>query len=371
MNKILYTANTDQHINLCHIPYLKFLKEKGNIVHVSTNSNSKIEYCDKKIQIPIHRTPYNFENIKAIFKLKKVIDKEKYKLIITNTPMGSVISRLASISARKKYKTKVIYIAHGFHFFKGCNKLNYILYYPIEKLLSKYTDLIITINEEDYLFAKKHFKTNIEFINGIGFREDKFESSLNDKQKYALKKKIGIKKEDYVISYIAEISKRKRQIYLIKTLKKMNLKNIKILLVGNNIIGDKIEKLIKKYNLNNNVKMLGFRYDVSNILDISNLVISVSKQEGLPLNIMEAMYKEKAIIVTSCRGNKDLIKNNINGIVVPINDSKSLISSIMYVKNNKEVEKRLEKSNRNISKKYSISEIKKEYEKIFERFLNE
>lgn len=371
MSKILYTANTDQHINLCHIPYLKMLKEKGHIVHVSTNTDIDIDYCDKKIKIPIHRTPYSFDNLKAIAKLKKIINKEKYELIITNTPMGAVITRFASIKSRKKYGTKVVYIAHGFHFFKGCNKLNYILYYPIEKFLSKYTDIIITMNKEDFNFAKKHFKTDIRFINGIGFYEDKFKKNLNKKDIDLLKEKIGINNKDYVITYVAEISKRKRQKYLIATLKRMNLRNIKILLVGNNIVGNKISNQIKKYNLEDKIKLLGFRYDVSDILDISDLIISVSKQEGLPLNIMEAMYKEKPIIVTDCRGNRDLIKNNINGIVVPINDKNALIQSILKLKNDKRYVNKLTKNNKSLSKQYSINNIKKEYEKIYESILGE
>lgn len=366
MKKILYTANTDQHINLCHRPYLKLLKEKGHIIHVATNTNVNIDYCDKKICIPITRTPYRISNIKAILDLKKVIEKEKYDLIITNTPMGAFVSRVASIHARVKYKTKVIYIAHGFHFYHGCNKLNYIFYYPVEKILSKYTDILITINEEDYNFARKHFKTDVRLIDGIGFDSKKFDNALTKIEKFELKQKLGIKDKDYVITYVAELSKRKRQAYLIKTLSNMDLKNTKVLLLGGSIIGNKIAKLIKKYRLEDNIKLLGFVSNVSDILDITDLVISVSKQEGLPLNIMEAMYKNKNILVTDCRGNRDLIKNNINGIVVPLNDKASLINGILKFKNNKF---KLSISNKKISKKYNINKIIKYYEKVFDEIL--
>lgn len=365
MSKILYTANTDRHINLCHIPYLKMLKEKGHTIHVATNTDFNVDYSDKKIRIPIYRTPFKINNIKAIFILKRIINKEKYDLIITSTPMGSVVTRLAAKKLRKKYNTRVIYIAHGFHFYKGCKLRNYLLYYPIEKYLSKYTDTIITINKEDYEFAKKDFNTDIRYVKGIGFDSKKFDKILTMNEQVELRKKIGIGKDDFVVSYIAEISKRKRQEYLIKCLKDVNLKNTKILLVGDNILGNKIPKLIKKYKLDSNIIMLGFVNNVSEILDISNLVISVSNQEGLPLNVMEAMYKNKNILVTNCRGNRDLIKNNENGIVIPIDDKISLINSIKNFRDNNYPKF----NNKELSKTYSIDSVINQYEKIFDDVL--
>ena len=357
--KILYTANTDMHINLCHIPYIKELSKK-HIVHVATNSFLNINYASEKISLPIKRTPFHFSNIKAIFKLRKIIKQEKYDLIITNTPMGSVVTRLAA----KGCKIKTIYIAHGFHFYKNCPKINYLLYYPVEKYLSKFTNLIITINQEDYLFAIQHFKTNIKFIPGIGFNQNNFNNKLTSKEILILKNKLGITKNDFVISYIAEISKRKRQLYLLECLSKLNNSNIKLVLVGNNILGNKIDKTIKKYNLEDNVILLGFRNDISDILDITDLVISTSKQEGLPLNIMEAMYKNKNILVTDCRGNRDLI-NNDNGKIVNLNDQNELIEGINYFIKNKEIKY----DNKKTALNYSIDNIKMKYINIFNDYL--
>ena len=359
MAKILYTANTDKHIKLCHLPYLKSLKKKGHVIHVATNTNIATYYCDQKIAIPIKRTPFHLSNIKAIFDLKKILSKENYDLIITNTPMGSVITRLAGLKTRRVNKTKIIYIAHGFHFFKGCPKINYFLYYPVEKILSFFTDLIITINEEDYNIAKQKFKCRIKLIHGIGFDEEKFQKTLTVKEKKAFKEKLGIQKEDFVISYIAEISKRKRQKYLIKTLKDIDLRNIKILLVGEDILKSKLSKLLKKYHLEDNIKMLGFRSDINEILEITDLVISLSSQEGLPLNVLEAMYKNKNILVTDCRGNRDLISNK-NGRLIGLKDKDALINSIMDFKTHN-----YHFMNRENSLKYSLTNIKQQYLDIF------
>ena len=365
--KVLYTANTYTHLYLCHKPYLKWFHDKGFIVHTATNSTKKLDNVDNNFNITVQRNPFKISNIKAVFELKKIIEKEKYDIIHTHTPMGAAITRLASTKYRKNHDVKIIYTAHGFHFFKGCKLINWLIYYPVEKILSKYTDLIITMNKEDYEFAKKHFKTKIEYIPGIGFNEEKFKKQLTKEEQKLLKEKLNIQKKSYIISYIAEIQKRKRQMYLLKTIKKMNLTNELFLLVGDDTKSKNIRKYIQKNKLEAHVKIIGFKDNVGDYLDISDLVISVSNQEGLPLNIMEAMYKNKPIIVTNCRGNIDLIKNNTNGIVVGLNNQKELINSIIKIKNNSKLLEKFSLNNKKIINKYSINSVLPIMENIYNK----
>lgn len=369
MQKILYTANTYRHLYLCHLPYIKYLNSKY-IIHTACNSNKEVPNANKSYFVPIERKPFNLNNIKAIFKLKKIIETEQYDMIHTHTPMGAVVTRLAALKYKKKHKLTIIYTAHGFHFFKGAPIINYILYYPIEKFLSKYTDLIITINKEDYEFAKKHFKTKIEYLPGIGFNKQKFSQKITKEQLNKFKIKNDISNKDYIISYVAEISKRKRQLYLLKTFKNYTFTNEKILLIGDQYDCKKINKYLKKYNLENNIKLIDFNDNIPMYLNISNIVISVSKQEGLPLNIMEAMFLEKPIIVTNCRGNRDLITNKKNGIVVDINNKKELLNAIEFIKNNPSIAKKLGKENKKIIDIYSIDNTLNIMKKIYSNYLD-
>ena len=135
MKKVLFVATVPSHIRAFHQPYLKLFKENGYEVHVACNKKEDINNCDKIFSIPIERSPYKIGNIKAIKELKKIIDKENYKIIHCHTPMGSVVARLAAKQARKK-GTRVIYTAHGFHFFKGAPIINWLLYYSVEKYLA-------------------------------------------------------------------------------------------------------------------------------------------------------------------------------------------------------------------------------------------
>lgn len=368
--KVLFVANTLRHLYLCHRPYLKYFHDNGYEVHTVSNSDKLLDNVDKSYKIAIKRNPYSFENVKAIFELRKIIKQGQYDIIHVHTPMGSVIARLA-ITKKIKQKSKIIYTAHGFHFYKGCPKINYLLYFPIEKILSKRTDMIITINKEDYDFAKKHFKTNIKYIPGVGFDEEQFKTKLTKNKQIELRNKLGLSNKDYVISYIAEISKRKRQTYLLKVISKMNLTNEKFLFIGDSTKSLKVRRLMHKYHLDNVVKIIDFNNNINEYLDISNLIVSVSKQEGLPLNIMEAMYKEKPIIVTDCRGNRDLIKHMENGVVVGLNNQLELISSIECLKNNPELSKKLGRNNRKLINNYSIKKVLPMMENLYKDIMRD
>ena len=366
--KVLFTATVDSHILAFHLPFLKWFKEQGYEVHVATNGDEEIPYCDKKIKISFERSPFKLNNIKAIFQLKKVLLKEKYDIIHTHTPMGSVVTRLAAKKARKQ-GTRVIYTAHGFHFYKGAPLLNWCLFYPVEKYLSKYTDTLILINKEDYNLAQKKFKKckDIEYVPGVGIDEKKFDIKMTTEDKHKLRKELGLKDTDFVMIYPAELSKRKRQLWLIDAVRELLIKNndIHLLLPGRDSLKGECQKLIKKYKLENQIHLLGFRKDIPKLLMISNLAVSSAKQEGLPVNIMEAMYVGLPIIVSDCRGNRDLVKNDENGYIVPLDNSEMFKDKIEIIYKNKDIKNKFKKTNREEIKKYKLKDILSKMNKIY------
>jgi glycosyltransferase EpsD len=307
--KVLFTATVDSHILNFHTPYLKYFKDNGYEVHVATNGTEKIPYCDVKHTVSFERSPFKLNNLKARKQLKKIIDIEQFEIIHTHTPMGSVVTRLAALNARKKFSTRVIYTAHGFHFYDGAPVQNWLFFYPVEKYLACYTDTLITINQEDYQRAKKNFKTQVEYVPGVGVDPEKLNVKMTAAQKLALRKSLGLKKDDYVLIYAAELSKRKRQLWLINSLRDLiaENQNVHLLLPGKDSLSGKLQKHVAKLGLENNVHFLGFRQDIPQLLGISNLAVSTAVQEGLPVNILEAMFAGLPVIATDCRGNRDLI----------------------------------------------------------------
>lgn len=315
MKKVLYVATIDAHIKSFHLPYLKLLKEMGYEVHVATNGDETFPNCDKKYQICVERNPFKLNNIKAIKQLKKIINEEKYDMIHCHTPMGSVVTRLAAKKARKNYKTRVIYTAHGFHFYKGAPIVNWLMYYPIEKILSKYTDDLITINKEDYNLAKSKFKTNIYYVPGVGIDESKFNFEMTPKEKQELRKSLGLKKDDFVMTYVARLDKNKNQLFLIEVMVQIvkKYKNIHLLLIGKDELNGYYQKKCSEKGLNNNIHFLGFREDIPKILKIANIAVAPSIREGLGLNLIESICCDLFVVASKNRGHNDIIKENING----------------------------------------------------------
>lgn len=367
MKKVLFTATVDSHILAFHLPFLKWFKENGYEVHVATNGDAEIPYCDKKIKVHFERSPFKLNNIKAIFELRKVLLKEKYDIIHTHTPMGSVVTRLAAKRARK-HGTRVIYTAHGFHFFKGAPLLNWTLFYPVEKYLSKYTDTLILINKEDYNLAKNKFKKckDIQYVPGVGIDENKFDIKMTKKEKNELRKSLGLKDSDFVMIYPAELSNRKRQIWLINTISTLlkENKDIHLLLPGKDSLNGQCQKLVRELNLEVQIHFLGFRKDIPKLLKISDLSVSSSRQEGLPVNIMEAMYVGLPIVASDCRGNRDLVKDGEDGYIVPLDASETFIDRIKIIKKNYD-KKKYNKINHTLIRPYMLSEVLDKMSKIY------
>ena len=339
MKKALYVATVDVHIRTFHLPYLKLLHDNGYEVHVATNGDEEFPNCDKKHQICIERSPFKLSNLKAIKELKKIIDEEKFDIIHCHTPMGAVVARLAAKKARRKYGTKVIYTAHGFHFYKGAPKLNWLLFYPVEKYLAKFTDTLITINKEDYELAKNKFSKrchDIEYVPGVGIDTEKFDIKMTEKEKEKFKKQLGLKKEDYVLTCVARLDKNKNQGFLINVMEELikDNKNIHLLLAGRDELNGYYQNIVKEKELSNNIHFLGNRDDVPQLLAITDVVLSASKREGLPVNVMEAFAAGKPVVALNCRGMKDLITNGENGYIVE-NDIKSFVKKIALLLNNK------------------------------------
>lgn len=375
MKKVLFTATVDSHIELFHIPFLKYFKEAGYEVHVATNSDCKIPYCDKKIKIPFERNPFRVNNLKAIKMLKKIIEKEQYDIIHTHTPMGSAVTRLAAQKSRKKNHTRVIYTAHGFHFYQGAPILNWLLFYPVEKYLSKYTDTLILINQEDYQLAKKKFKKcpDIHYVPGVGMDEKKLSFIIDNEERKKVRASLELNENDFVIIFSAEINKNKNQKWLVTTLKDLIEKNpnIHLLLPERDNLKGQLAAYIKEIGLEENVHLLGFRRDIAKLLKIADLAVSSSKREGLPVNIMEAMYVGLPLVVSSCRGNKDLVEDGINGYVCPLGDTKRFQEKVEILYKNKDQYEIFASASKKKVKPYLLDSIMDVMKKIYEGGLDE
>lgn len=357
--KVLFTATVDSHILSFHIPFLKYFQENGYETHVATNGKKEIPYTDKKHTVSLERSPLKPQNLKAFKQLKAIIDNEKFDIIHTHTPMGAAVTRLAARKARKKYGTRVIYTAHGFHFFKGAPVLNWLVYYPIEKLLAYKTDNLITINQEDYNRAKAKFKTKVHYVPGVGVDPRKFDFKFTKADKTKLRKELGLKDSDFVMIYPAELNKNKNQTMLIEVMERLvqNHPDIHLLLPGKDSLDGFHARLAKEKGLESNIHFLGFRKDIPQLLKISDLAVSASKREGLPVNIIEAMTVGLPVVATNCRGAAELVKDGENGRLVELGEVDGMAEAIELYMYDKKAHQQAAKAGLELSGKFNLESV--------------
>jgi glycosyltransferase EpsD len=373
MKKILFVANIHKHFRAFHIPYIEYLKSKGYDVHVAANDpDTKVPEADKQYNLPINRNPFSKNNFKAIKQLKEIIATEKYSLIHCHTAMGSVVARIAAKQFRKKGLLKVIYTAHGFHFYKGSPKLYWLIYYPIEKHLSRYTDGLITINEEDYNLAISHkFKAKHVFkTSGVGINADKF-SNLSLEGSDAIRKKNGYANDTFLIIYIAEFITRKNHKFILETIPLLNetLNNFKFIFAGRGILKEEMEEMVTNQGLSDNVDFLGFRKDIGELIIMSDVGVSVSRQEGLPMNVGEIMFAKKPVVATKIRGHIDLINHGENGFLFNFGNHHEFVNQIIELNRNKALCKAMSVNAKIEAEKLELNSCLEEMSIIYNKFL--
>ena len=368
MKKILFVASVTRHIKTFHIPYLKYFKDKGYEVHVASNGDEKIDYCDKHFNLPFERSPFKRNNLKAYKKLKEIINKEEYEIVHCHTPVASVLTRKAARKMRRRIGTKVIYTAHGFHFYRGAPLKNWLIYYPIEKRYAKDTDILITINEEDYAFAVRKLKAKrIEHVHGIGVNSKKFMIDISEAERDERRANLTIQPLDFLITYVAELNNNKNQIQLLEAMKKLvaEYPNIKLLLAGDGANKEKYEKYIEENKLQSNVLLLGYRTDIPMLLKLSDLYVATSKREGLPVNIVEAMIAGLPVVATNSRGQRELISDGENGYIVKFGDANDLASKIKNIYLDYRIRERITDGARATVEPYLFENVLKEMKTIY------
>lgn len=371
--KILFVATVRSHIGQFHMSFIRELKARGVEVHAAFKDNSAdkpgldLSAIDKTFEVPFERQPLRPNNIKAYRELKKIIDGNGYDAVHCHTPMGAVITRLAAKSARKK-GTKVIYTAHGFHFFKGASIKNWMLFYPVEKYLSKYTDCLITINSEDCELAhKKKFRAGkIYKVHGVGVELDKFKAVDAD-EKARLRAEYGYDGDTFIMIYPADLSVRKNQPMLFDALQKIakKNKNVKLLLPGQPIRLEEYKRMVSERGIADNVEFLGYRRDINNLVGLSDLSVASSFQEGLPINIIEAMAMGNAIVATDVRGNNDAVEDGVNGYLVPVGDSDLMAEKILELMNDREKLRTFGENGLDMVKDFSTENVNREMLTIY------
>ena len=372
MKKVLFVATVVKtHIMEFHIPYLKMFKEMDWETAVAARNDYEnpadcvIPYCDTYYNIPFARNPLKPGNLKAYTDLKKVIDEGGYDIIHCHTPVGAMLTRLAAKQARKN-GTKVFYTAHGFHFYKGAPVINWLLYYPVEKWLSRYTDVLITINKEDYERAKTFKAGRVCYVPGVGIDLKKFNVGYVDKEQK--RKEIGVASDDFVLLSVGELIPRKNHEVVIQAMSvlKQNggLEHIEYVICGQGAYEVDLKKLAEELSVADHIQFLGYRNDISEICNCADLFVFMSHQEGLPVALMEAMACGLPAVCSNIRGNTDLIDDGVTGLISN-NTPEELAGAINRMRNDTNLRDRLASAALQKIKQFDLSSVEDEMTKIY------
>lgn len=375
--KILITS-TDVMMIQFLIPHVRYLTEKGMMVDVACSSAEgyQNEGYKEKIQemlpenskyffVNTERTPYSLKNIKGYRDLKRIIESHVYDLIWTNEPVMGVMTRLASKKFRKN-NGKVMYMVHGYHFFEGAPKRNWI-FYPVEKTMSKHCDAITVINWEDFYFTKKHFSVPVFHIDGIGLDLEKYNNVTVD---YSQKRKeLNISDDDLLVVSVGELQSRKNHQVIIKAIAQIKNPKIKYIICGRGELLDKLEKLCVDLKIEKQVQFLGHRYDIAEILHVADIFAHPSQREGLGIAAIEAMAAGLPLVTSNIQGIKDYVINGENGYSYTPYDVVGYADAISKLIEDVELRKRIGVNNQNCSEKYRIENSVVAVEKIIQEIL--
>lgn len=378
MKRVLIVANVAEMIKSFNIPNIKILKQMGYQVDVacdfkeeSSSSRKMIKKFKKELRIlnvgkyhiPFSRNIKDFKsNFKAYLALNELLLNHQYEFIHCHAPISSAITRVIA----KKHHIPVMYTAHGFHFYKGAPLKNWILYYPVEKFCSYYTDLLVTINKEDYNFARKRLKCKrVAYLPGVGIEIPNPQKITYHKE---IRDKLGISSESKIILSVGELSVRKNHQIMIKALATMAEKyDLYYLIAGEGTQKNELQNLINKLSLQKRVKLLGYRQDIYELQKVSDIFALPSYQEGLPVALMEAMAMGKPVICSDIRGNIDLIDSGEGGELFLPYDVKTVRQAIRklvkadYVKIQKYTDYNLKKI-----QKFKMQRVMKRTEELYQ-----
>lgn len=289
--------------------FIRTLVEEGHTVDIATNeTESRIpavyqEIGCKAYHIDCTRSPFHPGNLKAIRQIRKLVSKQKYDIVHCHTPIAAMCARLACRKARKQ-GTKVFYTAHGFHFYEGAPLKNWLLYYPVEKICAHFTDVLITMNQEDYSRAQKKMKAKqVAYVPGVGVNLEKFDATeVNPTEKRI---ELEIPADAKWVLNIGELIHRKNQAMLIRAVAQMQ--GVYLTIAGAGALQEELSALIESLGVSDRVRLLGYRTDIVQLCASCDLFSFPSFHEGLPVSVMEAMASGKAVACSNIRGNTDLI----------------------------------------------------------------
>ena len=345
------------------------LLDQGHQVDIICNEDTYTVpscYRDWNCRIFHHncaRSPLSLGNIKTVFQIRKLVQQEKYDIVHCHTPIVSFCTRLACIGLRRK-GVRVMYTAHGFHFYSGAPLKNWLLFYPAEKLCAGLTDVLITINGEDHRRAKRKLNAKtIEYVPGVGVDTDKFTRLQIDRA--AKRAELGIPEKAFLLLSVGELNDNKNHQAILRAFAELNREDIHYCIAGKGPSGQALQSLARQLGVADRFHLLGFRSDVAELYKAADIFCFPSLREGLPVSVIEAMASGLPVVAAINRGTVELVEEGKNGFLCDYTDISGFAQNIARLKDDPALLAAMSEVSIQKAAQYSVSKIVPQMEQIY------
>lgn len=377
MKKVLVVTTIGGFLPQFEMNDVHILQEYGAEVHYASNFDNTIYQLDldelKKMGVICHpivieKNPFKWNNYRAYNQIRRIIDEENIQVVHCHNPTGGALSRMAAVASRRQ--PKVIYTAHGLHFYHGARMINWLLFYPVERILAHYTDCLITINKEDRI-RTSHFCLKpggiIRQIHGVGIDLEKF--AKKDEKRAYMREKLHIPEGAFHIVTAAELTENKDQATVIKAIASLGDPDVYYSLCGKGPTFKKLKQMIKENNLQDRVRLLGYCNNMADVLQSADCFAFPSRREGLGIAAVEALACGIPVIAADNRGTREYMADGVNGIVCPAGNVDAFAEAIRTLKSDRKMYDRMAGKCRQSVKHFDISDTDRRMREIYKRYL--
>jgi glycosyltransferase involved in cell wall biosynthesis len=373
MPKLLIVTTISETLTSFLLPFAEHFRKQGWRVDAMSQGVSQSPEClaafDRVWEIKWSRNPLDPRNlIIAPPLIQNIVKREEYDLVHVHTPVAAFVTRYALRNLRKSRKIRVIYTAHGFHFYEGGNLLKNQIFLSLEKLAGQWTDDLVVINREDESAAKRFQiidADRLHYMPGIGVDLQYYsQNTISIEAVDRIYTELGITSNHPLFLVIAEFIPRKHHRDVIQALAKLDRPQSHLALAGDGSLLSEMQSLTKELGIEDRVYFLGYRRDISTLIKAATATILVSEQEGLPRSIMESLAIGTPVIGSNIRGIQDLLKDGC-GILVRVGDIEALTEAMAKIIDDPSETNKMSQRGIEEIQKYNLSQIIELHEKLY------
>jgi glycosyltransferase involved in cell wall biosynthesis len=378
MNRILMVTTIPGTLRSFLLPFATHFRAQGWKVDAMACGISTSPECqqgfDRVWEVDWSRNPLDPRNLLAAPRaIREIVTREKYDIIHVHTPVAGFVTRYALKDVRKQLGIRMIYTAHGFHFHAGGSPLKNGVFVNLEKLAGKWTDDLVTINQEDKAAALKYGLVapgHTHYMPGIGVDLKYYNRQLvDDAAVIAVRQELGIGSNTPLLLSIAEFNPGKRHRDAIAAFAKLARSDVHFAFAGNGPLMEQMQQLGTELGVIDRLHFLGNRPDIPVLLKAATANILASEREGLPRSLLESLALETPTIGTNIRGVQDLLSGGC-GLLVDVGDVDGLAAAMATILDRPEAAAEMSRLGYERVANYDVAVIIKLHEELYTGIIN-